>query len=61
MRRRLVALAIAVVLPLPGLAAEVTVQPGETLSQIADRLGVSMTRLMSRTAKPSRRSPIAMA
>ena len=46
MRRRLVALAIAVVLPLPGLAAEVTVQPGETLSQIADRLGVSMTRLM---------------
>ena len=46
MRRRLVALAIAVVLPLPGLAAEVTVQPGETLSQIADRLGISMTRLM---------------
>ena len=46
MRRRLVALAIALVLPLPGLAAEVTVQPGETLSQIADRLGVSMTRLM---------------
>jgi LysM repeat protein len=46
MRRRLVAFAIAVVLPLPGLAAEVTVQPGETLSQIADRLGVSMTRLM---------------
>jgi LysM repeat protein len=34
------------VLPLPGLAAEVTVQPGETLSQIADRLGISMTRLM---------------
>ena len=46
MRRRLVAFAIAVVLPLPGLAAEVTVQPGETLSQIADRLGISMTRLM---------------
>ena len=46
MRRRLVALAIAVVLPLPGLAAEVTVQPGETLSQIADRLGISMSRLM---------------
>ena len=46
MRRRLVALAIALVLPLPGLAAEVTVQPGETLSQIADRLGISMTRLM---------------
>jgi LysM repeat protein len=46
MRRRLVALAFALVLPLPGLAAEVTVQPGETLSQIADRLGVSMTRLM---------------
>jgi len=46
MRRRLVALAIAVVLPLPGLAAEVTVQPGETLSQIADRLGISTARLM---------------
>jgi LysM repeat protein len=46
MRRRLVALAIAVVLPLPGLAAQVTVQPGETLSQIADRLGISMARLM---------------
>jgi len=46
MRRRLVALAIAVVLPLPGLAAEVTVQPGETLSQIADRLGISTSRLM---------------
>jgi LysM repeat protein len=46
MRRRLAALAIAVVLPLPGLAAEVTVQPGETLSQIADRLGISTTRLM---------------
>jgi LysM repeat protein len=46
MRRRLVALAFALVLPLPGLAAEVTVQPGETLSQIADRLGISMTRLM---------------
>jgi LysM repeat protein len=46
MRRRLAALAIAVVLPLPGLAAEVTVQPGETLSQIADRLGISTARLM---------------
>ena len=46
MRRRLAALAIALVLPLPGLAAEVTVQPGETLSQIADRLGISTARLM---------------
>jgi len=46
MRRRLAALAIALVLPLPGLAAEITVQPGETLSQIADRLGISTARLM---------------
>ncbi len=46
MRRRLAALAIALVLPVPGLAAEVTVQPGETLSQIADRHGISMGRLM---------------
>lgn len=46
MRRSLAALALALVLPLPALAGEVTVQPGETLSEIADRLGVSVQRLM---------------
>jgi LysM repeat protein len=51
MRRSLAALALAVVLPLPGLApsaalADVVVKPGETLSEIADRHGVSLTRLM---------------
>jgi LysM repeat protein len=46
MRRSLAALALAVVLPLPLFAAEVTVQPGETLSDLADRHGVSLSRLM---------------
>ena len=51
MRRSLAALALAVVLPLPCLAptaalANVVVKPGETLSEIADRHGVSLTRLM---------------
>jgi LysM repeat protein len=46
MRRTLAALALAVVLPLPLFAAEVTVQPGETLSDLADRHGVSLSRLM---------------
>jgi len=46
MRRSFAALVLALVLPLPALAAEVTVQPGETLSEIAARLGVSMQRLM---------------
>jgi len=51
MRRSLAALALAVVLPLPGLApapvlANVVVKPGETLSEIADRHGVSLNRLM---------------
>ncbi len=32
--------------PLPALAAEVVVQPGDTLSDIAARHGVSVTRLM---------------
>lgn len=45
MRRSLAALALAVVLPFPGLA-NVVVKPGETLSEIADRHGVSLTRLM---------------
>ena len=51
MRRSLAALALAVVLPFPGLAptaalANVVVKPGETLSEIADRHGVSLNRLM---------------
>jgi LysM repeat protein len=46
MRRSLAALALALVLPLPALAGDVTVKPGETLSEIADRLGISMKRLM---------------
>jgi len=46
MRRTLVTLALAVVLPWPALAAQVTVRPGETLSEIADRNGISVTRLM---------------
>jgi len=46
MRRSIAALALALVLPLPALAGDVTVKPGETLSEIADRLGISMKRLM---------------
>lgn len=41
-----ITLALALALPLPSMAAEVKVQPGETLSEIADRLGVSVKRLM---------------
>lgn len=46
MRRPIVALALALVLPLPSLAGQVTVKEGETLSEIADRIGVPMGRLM---------------
>ena len=46
MRRTLITLALAVVLPWPALAAQITVRPGETLSEIADRHGISVTRLM---------------
>ncbi|SBO43452.1 LysM peptidoglycan-binding domain-containing protein [Cyanobium sp. NIES-981] len=51
MRRALAALALAVALPLPSLAptpvhAQVVVRPGETLSEIAERHGVSLSRLM---------------
>ena len=46
MRRALVALALALLLPLPGLAAQHVVKPGETLSEIAARYGVSLNRLM---------------
>jgi LysM repeat protein len=46
MRRLFVALALAVVLPLPSLAAEITVKEGETLSDIAERHHVSVSTLM---------------
>jgi LysM repeat protein len=46
MRRLFVALALAVVLPLPSLAAEITVKEGETLSDIAERHHVSVSSLM---------------
>lgn len=46
MRRSAVALALSLLLPLPALAGSVTVKEGETLSEIADRLGVPMGRLM---------------
>jgi len=46
MRSALAALALALALPLPSLAGAVKVQPGETLSEIADRLGVSVQRLI---------------
>lgn len=46
MRRPLIALALAMVLPLPALAAQVTVKPGETLSDIAARHRVSVSTLM---------------
>jgi LysM repeat protein len=47
MRRRSAALlALALLLPLPGLAGEVVVKPGETLSEIAERYCTSVQRLM---------------
>lgn len=46
MRRCLAALVFALLLPLPVLAGQVTVKPGETLSEIAERYGVSLSRLM---------------
>ena len=47
MRRRSAALlALALMLPLPGRAGEVVVKPGETLSEIAERYGTSVQRLM---------------
>ena len=45
-RRSAAALALALLLPLPGLAGEVAVKPGETLSEIAERYGTSVQRLM---------------
>ena len=54
-RRSAAALALALLLPLPGLAGEVVVKPGETLSEIADLYGVPMERLASLNglAKPN--------
>ena len=46
MRRTAAALALALLLPLPSLAGEVVVKPGETLSEIAERYGTSVERLM---------------
>ncbi len=46
MRRSLVALALALVLPLPVLAGQVTVKEGETLSEIADHYGLTVNQLM---------------
>ena len=46
MRRCFVALAVAMVLPWPAVAAEVIVRPGETLSELAERHGVSVERLL---------------
>ena len=47
MRRRSAALlALALMLPLPGGAGEVVVKPGETLSEIAERYGTTVQRLM---------------
>ncbi|MEB3331434.1 MAG: LysM peptidoglycan-binding domain-containing protein [Synechococcaceae cyanobacterium] len=46
MRRTLAALALAVVLPLPAPAGQIVVQPGETLSEIAERHQISVSRLM---------------
>ena len=46
MRRQLAALVLALSLPWPAQAAEVVVRPGETLSEIAARTGISTQRLM---------------
>ena len=46
MRRSAAALALALLLPLPGLAGQVVVRQGETLSDIAARYNVSVDRLL---------------
>jgi LysM repeat protein len=46
MRRSAAALALALLLPLPGLAGQVVVKQGETLSDIAARYHVSVDRLL---------------
>ena len=46
MRRPLLALALACALPVPVLAGQVVVREGESLSEIADRYGISVSRLI---------------
>jgi len=47
MRRRSAALlALALLLPLPALAGEVVVKPGDTLGELAERYGTTSERLM---------------
>lgn len=46
MRRYVIALSLAVMLPLPALAAEVIVKSGETLSEIAERHNIPLSRLL---------------
>ena len=46
MRRLLAALALSVLIPLPAAAGEVTIESGDTLSEIAERNGVSVRELM---------------
>ncbi|MFS6826226.1 LysM peptidoglycan-binding domain-containing protein [Cyanobium sp. ATX-6F1] len=46
MRRALAALALALFLPWPALAGSYTVKPGETLSELAERYGVTVERLL---------------
>lgn len=45
-RTTIAALALAVLLPLPSFASTVTVKSGDTLSDIADRYGISVGALM---------------
>jgi len=41
-----VVFALVLLLPIPGVAGEVVVKPGETLAEIADRYGTTVDRLM---------------
>ena len=45
-RRSAALLALALLLPLPGLAGEVLVKPGDTLGELAERYGTTVERLM---------------
>ena len=47
----------ALILPLSATAATITVQPGETLTDIAYRSGVSVGTLMLRTASLRKMTP----
>lgn len=46
MRRMLAALALSVLVPFPAFAGEVTVETGDTLSELAERHGVGLRELM---------------